>query len=143
MNANQLIDRAAGITRRTARRGERLARWAASFTRGQAERFIHSSRGAKPGMDDATLKAKVETELFRPTDAPKGSVSINVIDGIVQLRGEVKTPKQARDLEKHARDIPEVRGVENLLHLRKTPSPTRTDSPAGVRKRAARSGGPG
>ena len=93
-------------------------------------------------MDDATLKAKVETELFRPADAPKGAVSISVTNGIVQLRGQVKTPDQVRELEEHARDILEVRGVENLLHLPKTPSPTRTDSPAAARKRAARSGGP-
>ena len=38
--------------------------------------------------DDATLAHKVETELFRPADAPKGQVSVNVNDGVVELRGE-------------------------------------------------------
>ena len=30
--------------------------------------------------------------------------------------------------------IPEVKGVENLLHLRKTPAPTRADTPRSQRR---------
>jgi hypothetical protein len=53
---------------------------------------------------------------------------------VVYLRGEVKRPDQIKDLEARARTIPEVRGVENLLHLPKTPSPTRADSPRQAQK---------
>ena len=90
--------------------------------------------GAKPDMDDKTLARKVETELFRDSDAPKGSVNVNVADGVVQLRGQVKHPADVKALEARARAVPEVRDVDNLLHLPKTPSPTRTDSPARQRK---------
>jgi osmotically-inducible protein OsmY len=83
-----------------------------------------------------------ETELFRPADSPKGSVDVTVVDGVVQLRGEAKNTTLLRALEERVRAIPEVRGVENLLHLPKTPAPTRTDTPARHRRRAARSGGP-
>jgi hypothetical protein len=140
-NAKQLVERSLGIGRRTARQGLRLGRWGASFARGQLRRITRSQAGPKPGMDDATLKAKVETELFRPADAPKSGVIVNVANGVVQLRGQVKAPEQVRGLEDHVRGIPEVRGVENLLHLPKTPPPTRTDTPATARRRAARSGG--
>jgi BON domain len=51
------------------------------------------------------------------------------VDGVVWLRGEVKRPEQVRRLEQKARSVPEVRGVENLLHLVKTPAPTRADTP--------------
>jgi hypothetical protein len=54
---------------------------------------------------------------------------VNVVDGVVWLRGEVKRPEQIRSLERKARSVPEVRGVENLLHLVKTPAPTRADTP--------------
>jgi len=87
-------------------------------------------RGAEPDMDDTTLGRKVETELFRGTDVPMGSVNVYVVDGVVQLRGEVKRPADIKSLEARARAVPEVRGVDNLLHLPRTPSPTRIDSPA-------------
>jgi len=134
MNVSKLVEG-------SARSGFRLARWGASFAQGQVQRVVRGRSGPKPDMDDATLKAKVETELFRPADAPKGDVDVSVFNGVVQLRGTAKNPEQVRGLEERVRKIPEVRGVENLLHLPKTPSPTRTDSAATERKRAARSGG--
>ena len=39
--------------------------------------------------DDATLKDKVESELFRDEHEVKGSISINAQEGVVQLRGEL------------------------------------------------------
>jgi hypothetical protein len=132
--------RSAGIYLDAVREGTRLAWWGANFTLGQMQRLVGSGRGPKSGMNDATLRAKVETELFRPADAPKGRVTIGVVDGVVELRGTAKTPKQIRDLERRAREIPEVHDVENLLHQPKTPAPTRTDAPAPKRKRTASSG---
>ena len=85
-------------------------------------------------MDDATLTRKVETELFRSRTVVKGKIDVNCADGIVWLRGEAKTPRQINQLEAKAAAIPEVKRVENLLHLPKTPAPTRTDTPAGQRK---------
>ena len=80
-------------------------------------------------MDDVTLARKVETQLFREPDSPKASVNVNVVDGVVYLHGDVKRPEQVKELEREALRIPEVKGVENLLHLRKTPAPTRADTP--------------
>jgi hypothetical protein len=91
----------------------------------------------KPGMDDNTLARKVETELFRSPRSPKATVDVNVVEGVVQLRGTVKTPNQIKTLEARARAIPEVRDVDNLLHLVNTDAPTRTDTSS-----RARTGGP-
>jgi hypothetical protein len=76
----------------------------------------------KPGMDDATLKAKVESTLFRAPGAAKDKVSVTVVDGVVELRGEVKRPQDIHALEAGARAIPEVRDVQSLLHLHRTPA---------------------
>jgi hypothetical protein len=111
-----------------------VARRVISDAFGLVERARHIRPAPKPGMDDVTLARKVETELFRPANAPKGSVDVNVVDGIVYLRGEVKNPDQIEQFANRVRRIPEVRDVENLLHLRKTPAPTRADSPGRQRR---------
>jgi hypothetical protein len=92
-----------------------------------------SSQQPKP-LDDVTITRKVESEIFRGSKADKGKISVNTADGVVWLRGEVKNPDQVKELEAKASAIPEVKRVENLLHLPKTPAPSRTDSPPSQRK---------
>jgi hypothetical protein len=124
---DNVIDRGKSIAGAAVQRFGRLTRQA----RGAIEGARHAAAPAKPkpGMDDVTLQRKVETIVFRPQGAPKGSVDVNVAEGVVYLRGQVKNPDQVKALESAVRAIPEVRGVENLLHLPKTPAPTRADTP--------------
>lgn len=61
---------------------------------------------------------------------------MSVVDGVVELRGEVKRPDIKKALEAQARSVPEVREVRNLLHLPKTPAPGRADSPGKQRTRS-------
>ena len=129
MNSNQMLQRTFGIARRTSGRAARLGRRVVSDGFGLVARARHVRPSPKPGMDDATLARKVETEIFREADSPKASVNVNVVDGVVWLRGQVKRPEQIKRLEGQVASIPEVRGVENLLHLPKTPAPTRADTP--------------
>jgi hypothetical protein len=89
---------------------------------------------APKDFDDITLVRKVETVIFRDPAVPKGAIDVNAADGVVWLRGQAKNPQMIKDLERQAREIPEVRQVENLLHLPKTPAPTRTDTPPSQRK---------
>jgi hypothetical protein len=95
---------------------------------------------AKPKqLDDATITGKVETILFRDDSVDKGKIDVNTADGVVWLRGEAKTPEQIKELEAKALAIPQVKQVENLLHLPKTPAPKqtrRTKTTAAARKRA-------
>jgi osmotically-inducible protein OsmY len=78
-------------------------------------RVRHSEAGPKE-YDDATLAHKVETELFRDRNVPKGQINVNAQDGIVQLRGEVADAVMIDDLVERTRAIQGVRDVENLLH---------------------------
>jgi len=78
----------------------------------------------KPPPDDVTLARKVETEIFRPADAPKGTVNVSAVDGVVELRGHVESSDQISQLERSARRIRGVRDVRNLLHLSGTRPPT-------------------
>ncbi len=131
MNPTQIVQRGGGVARGSLRIGERVVRSVGSEAWGFLQDARHLGRKPKPGMDDVTLAHKVETEIFRGRGAPKSTVNVNVVDGVVWLRGEVKRPEQVRRLEEKARSVPEVRGVENLLHLVKTPAPTRAALPAG------------
>ena len=63
-----------------------------------------------------TLALKVETEIFRDADVPKGQININAENGKVILRGEVEQPSLIKDLEKRTRNVQGVLEVENLLH---------------------------
>jgi len=92
-----------------------------------------ASRAPKD-LDDVALARKVETVIFRDDSVPKGKIDVNAAAGVVWLRGEAKTPDMIKALERQANAIPEVKAVENLLHLPKTPAPTRTDTPPSQRK---------
>src|SRR3954463_4154085 len=43
-------------------------------------------------LDDVAIARKVESVIFRGRRVAKGKVDVNVADGVVWLRGEVKTP---------------------------------------------------
>jgi hypothetical protein len=85
-------------------------------------------------LPDVTIARKVESIVFRGEDRPKDKVDVNVVDGEVYLRGQVKTPDLINTLEAEARQIPEVKEVHNLLHLPNTPAPTRADTPRRAQK---------
>jgi|SRR5215218_7694065 len=118
------LQQLAGIARRAARRGRRAARHAASQAGGAAQRATHPRAAQSPPGDDVTLARKVETEIFRPAESPKGSINVNAVDGVVFLRGVARTPEEISQLESEVRGIPGVRDVTNLLHLPGTPAPT-------------------
>lgn len=117
------LQRAAGGARHRARASRRATRHMASEARGAAQRALHPQSKQSPPADDITLAHKVETEIFRPADAPKGTVNVNAVDGVVFLRGVAQTPDQIAELERKVRAIPGVSDVQNLLHLPGTPAP--------------------
>lgn len=79
---------------------------------------------ARPkSYDDSTLKAKVESELFRDEHEVKGAVNVNAQAGVVQLRGELPSRDLIDALVERTRKIHGVKDVENLLHTTGTPAP--------------------
>ena len=117
-------DRSAAFVRQGWRRFGRVKRHAEAEAYGLSQKAQHLSEEPKPSPDDATLARKVETEIFRDPDVPKGQINVNAENGIVVLRGEVGTPEMIRDLEERARSVQGVEKIENLLHLPGTPAPT-------------------
>jgi osmotically-inducible protein OsmY len=109
---NMLRDRTLAFFRRG---GRRAARRVGAKAYGLKQKATHMREEPKT-FDDQTLKAKIESEVFRPADAPKGAVNVNVENGVVYLRGEVQQPEIVEELEQRVRSIQGVERVENLLH---------------------------
>jgi len=108
---------------------------------GEAEQESQGPSGqrstAPKDLNDQDLARKVESVIFRGAKAAKidkGKIDVNAVDGAVWLRGVAPNAAAINSLEAATRAIPEVTEVHNLLHLPKTPAPTRTDTPAGQRK---------
>ena len=109
------VDRTAARIRRTGRRTARAGRHVESHAYGMTQRLLHVREQPKE-YDDVTLARKVETEIFREADVPKGQIVVNVQNGIVQLRGEVPDVQMLEALVAKAADVQGVNDVENLLH---------------------------
>jgi osmotically-inducible protein OsmY len=119
-----LAQRVPAIFRRRGRELGRLGRRVGADVHGVKQKATHLRQEPKTGvLNDPALARKVETEIFRGPDVPKGQVNVQVHDGVVELRGEVSRPELIDELIARARSVPEVRDVENLLHLPGTPAP--------------------
>jgi osmotically-inducible protein OsmY len=103
-------------TGKLARKAGQQAQGVAAQAQGLKEKATHPSEQEKPQPDDVTLARKVESEIFRDADVPKGQINVNVEDGVVYLRGELEQRDLIDDLEAQARKVQGVLGVENLLH---------------------------
>jgi osmotically-inducible protein OsmY len=81
---------------------------------GFAARKLRGAAGER-AYDDVTLTRKVESEIFRPADAPKGKVAVNAENGVIFLRGTLDSREQVEELATLAAAVDGVKGVENLL----------------------------
>jgi osmotically-inducible protein OsmY len=104
------------VAHTAAEQAQKVGSTAAQQAQGVAAKAKSAATGgdSAPG-DDNTLKAKVETEIFRDADAPKGAVAVTVVNGIVELRGETDEQWSER-LESEAVKVSGVQGVRNLMH---------------------------
>jgi osmotically-inducible protein OsmY len=110
-----------------ARRAGQQAQGATAQAQALKEKTTHRSEQEKPQPDDVTLARKVESEIFRDADVPKGQINVNVEDGVVYLRGELEQPDLIQDLGAQARKVQGVLGVENLLHGPGQEAPAKQD----------------
>jgi osmotically-inducible protein OsmY len=136
--AQYFLDKESGARRRNTARDQAMARARrqardvsakADYAAGQAKGKVASMKPTPSDdrkfddLGDAALARKVETEIFRAGDAPKGKVDVNAENGVVFLRGEVE-PEWIQRLEHEAQQVAGVQGVRNLMHAPGTPAPT-------------------
>jgi BON domain-containing protein len=119
---HQTRDQAFAKARRRRRQAVRQATYAAGVAHGVAHKMAPTTPAGEP-PDDITLAHKVETEIFRAPDAPKGRVSVNAENGVVFLRGALDDPQWIARLGDEASRVPGVSAVRNLLHAPSAPAP--------------------
>jgi osmotically-inducible protein OsmY len=126
---NTTRDRVSSKARHGAEHVQQTAQQAQGTAQGVAQKAkeaVPSTNGQEREYDDTTLARKVESEIFRDADAPKGDVNVNAEDGVVYLRGQVQYKKTIQALEKQARKVDGVKDVRNLLHQPGEPAPTKS-----------------
>jgi osmotically-inducible protein OsmY len=114
---NVVRDKTMKYARRGKEEAARKATYAGETVKGKAT-AVAPGAGREPAgerLNDPALQAKVESEIFRDPDAPKGQVSVNVEDGVVYLRGELDDEAKIEGLREAAARVEGVRGVESLL----------------------------
>jgi len=124
------LDRLTGLLRRGKAESERRARYAAGVARGAAAEATGAGEGSAD-LPDPDLANKVRSEIFRDQDAPKGDVNVNAENGVIYLRGEVRSAEESEKLATSARQVKGVRDLVNLLHLPGETAPTKETVAAG------------
>ena len=81
--------------------------------------------GPEP-LGDVAIAREVESTIFQDVEVDRGQVDVKVAEGVVRLRGEVRTPDLINELEARAGRVPQVRRVENLLRAPAPPPETAT-----------------
>jgi osmotically-inducible protein OsmY len=117
-------DRVPALFRKASRKAGNVGGAATTQATAMKQKATHLKEEEKPQPDDVTLARKVETEIFRDADIPKGRINVNAENGKVVLRGEVEQPELIKDLEQRTKKVQGVQEVENLLHVPGTAAPT-------------------
>ena len=89
-------------------------------------------------VDDETIQQQVEDDIFSSRRASTSKVEVEVVEGVVWLRGEVRSASALEEIESLSGAIEGVKRVENLLRVAKTtrkpkapkrPAPARSARP--------------
>ena len=132
--AMYFLDPRSGRARRdqAAEEAANQARTAAAAGQAKAHEAAEKLQDAAPSgppagdpkpLNDPALKQKVESEIFRESDAPKDRISVNVEHDVVVLRGELDSAWLISEMEDRARAVEGVVDVHNLLHTPDQPAP--------------------
>lgn len=117
-----VADRVGALTRRSSGRVERLTSYAASTLSATRDRVASFANDDEP-VDDITLTDRVESQVFRDRDLPKGELNIDTVGGVVMIRGQVDEPEVMHEIIARTWRVEGVKDVRNLMHLPGTPAP--------------------
>jgi hypothetical protein len=123
----QFVDWSGARLRRGLRALNQLGARTGSSAAALPQKMVSLRSGPRPA-DDLTLRDRVESEVFRNADVPKGQINVDVESGVVTIRGQVDNAFQIASVEKAVLNVPGVVGVENLLHIDGTPAPNKAQA---------------
>lgn len=119
-------DRIVHLAHLASRTLRQAARTSSARLSGVRHRLFHALAGGPSApADDRTLLDRIESQVFRDNEVPKGALNLNVVDGVAVLRGAVLEPALIQRFEERVRSVAGVRGVQNLMHLAGTDAPNK------------------
>jgi len=68
-------------------------------------------------VDDATITANVKSALVQDPTTRARNISVNTLNGTVELSGFVDSHAESREAERDASNVPGVRSVQNQLQI--------------------------
>jgi hyperosmotically inducible periplasmic protein len=83
---------------------------------GCAESQTHESTGQY--VDDATITAKVKTQLLTTKDVSATDISVQTVAGVVDLSGFARSEQERRRAGEIAAAVPGVSQVHNDIRIR-------------------------
>lgn len=128
----RMRDQARAAARRRRLEAERSVRYAQGRLEGTAA-AVRGKRRFTPA-DDRALADKLKEVLSR-TSSDTSDVTVEVVDGVATLRGELGTPQEVQEITRACAEVNGIERVENLLHLPGTEAPNKAAS-----RRVGRSG---
>ncbi len=124
---NTTRDRLGHFMRRFGRRSQKLARFAGGRAYGILQETVPHRRD-NPNPDDNTLRDRVGSQIFRDPGIPKGQFNINVVDGMVELHGQLNSQAEIDNVIRAVQKVTDVKNVRSYLHLPGTPAPDKASA---------------
>jgi osmotically-inducible protein OsmY len=115
----RIRDRVGARIRRFERKSEQQRRYAAGVAEGR--RFV--GRTLHAPADDRALADRIRSQLG--PSFPHDRATLNVVDGVADLRGEMGDPVEIEHLVQNVRAVPGVVDVVSFLHLPGRPAPNK------------------
>jgi gas vesicle protein len=119
---SRLRDQTGALIRRGEERADDLSRHATNVVQGKAREM---TTAPERSMEDATIEARIRSEVLGRRDLDASSVVVNVEDGVAVLRGEVSGPDAIAGIADRTKAVQGVREVRNLLHVPGAPAPNK------------------
>jgi osmotically-inducible protein OsmY len=122
---NRMKDQAAAALRRRQAEAEREARYLEGRAEGAA---VKARGGGRPRPEDDVDVTHAVRQAFSAAGVPTDDVTVEAVDGVVTLRGQVASEDDKRRAEEAAGSAAGVREVQSWLHLPGEPAPNKAEA---------------
>ncbi|HEU0248291.1 MAG TPA: BON domain-containing protein [Gaiellaceae bacterium] len=110
-------ERVLKLIRRTARLGQKKARFTGGRLQGLAARARSLVWHPGVAVDDRTVEQRIRSAALRDVGLSASEVEVEVESGVVTLRGSVGSPTLADDLVTRVEKVPGVRHVAAMIRV--------------------------